>query len=71
MHFLQLFDSYFLFIYSIPLTDLYIRVGNINITEGERHELVRAIVHEDFNFTDSLINDIAIVEVFKLAQVYE
>jgi hypothetical protein len=51
--------------YSETPEDLSILSGNINVTEGGNHKLVRAIMHEDFlfGFQNSFANDIAIVEV--------
>lgn len=47
------------------MDDLSIRSGNINITAGQLHKLVKISVHEDYvyDLENSLPNDIAIVEV--------
>jgi hypothetical protein len=51
--------------YSLPIDDLSIRAGNINITAAQIHKVVRVIMHEDFGYDveSFLRNDIAIVEV--------
>lgn len=51
--------------YSLPLDDLSIRAGNINITAAQIHKVVRVIMHEDFGWDmeSFLRNDIAIIEV--------
>jgi len=51
--------------YSLPIDDLSIRSGNINITAAQIHKVVRVIMHEDFGYDAEsfLRNDIAIVEV--------
>ena len=53
----------YIFIFSFSASDLSIRSGSINITGGERHEVVRIIQHEDYDPNNSYDADIAIVEV--------
>ncbi|XP_059483283.1 trypsin-1-like [Neocloeon triangulifer] len=43
--------------------ELSVRSGSLYYDQGQRHQVTRIIMHELFNFTDSLIHDIAIVEV--------
>ncbi|XP_065334416.1 chymotrypsin-2-like [Cloeon dipterum] len=43
--------------------ELSVRSGSLYFDQGQRHQVTRIIMHEQFNFTDSLIHDIAIVEV--------
>jgi hypothetical protein len=67
---LQLIENLkdFLF-YSLSFDDLIIRSGNINITAGQLHKVVKVFVHEDYAFDleNSLPNDIAIAEVKHLS----
>ncbi|XP_065335680.1 trypsin-1-like [Cloeon dipterum] len=43
--------------------ELSVRSGSLYYDKGQRHQVTRIVMHEQFNFTDSLVHDIAIVEV--------
>jgi secreted trypsin-like serine protease len=40
-----------------------VRSGSVDVNGGERHQVTKIIMHEDYDKYDSLNNDIAVLEV--------